>query len=68
MVQWNIYQLMTWLDRCIERIYTVIFVEIKKILMMQKKLINFGPSGLTMFGKKTVLMLLILIQFEIYMT
>ena len=22
MVQWNIYQLMTWLDRCVERIYT----------------------------------------------
>ena len=30
-VQWNIYQLMTWLDRCVERIYTEFFLEIKKI-------------------------------------
>ena len=28
MVQWNIYQLMTWLDRCVERIYTEMFLEI----------------------------------------
>ena len=32
MVQWNIYQLMTWLDKGIERIYTESFLEIKTIL------------------------------------
>ena len=36
--------------------------------MIQKNLINFGPSELTMFGKEIVLMLLILIQSNIYMT
>ena len=30
MVQWNIYQLMTWLDRCVERIYIEMFLEVKK--------------------------------------
>ena len=68
MVQWSISQLMTWLNRCVERIYTEMFLEIKKFLIMQKKLINFGPSGLTMFGEKIRLMLLILIQLKIYMT
>ena len=29
MVQWNIYQLMTWLDRCVERIYIEMFLEVK---------------------------------------
>ena len=59
---------MTWLDRCVERIYTEMFLEIKKFLMMQKKILNFGPSGLKMFVKKIVRMLLILIQLKIYMT
>ena len=67
MVQWSIYQLMTWLDRCVERIYIEMFLEIKKITMMQKKVVNFGPSGWMMFGKDIVLMLLSLIQLKIYM-
>ena len=29
-VQWSISQLMTWLNRCVERIYTEMFLEIKK--------------------------------------
>ena len=52
-----IYQLMTWLDRCVERIHTDMFLEIKKILNDAKKLVNFDPSGLMMYGKKIVLML-----------
>ena len=32
MVQWNVYQLMTWLDRCVERIQIYIFLETKTIL------------------------------------
>ena len=41
MVQWNIYQLMTWLDRCVERIYTEMFLEIKTILNDVTKIGNF---------------------------
>ena len=41
MVQWHIYQLMTWLDRCVERVYTEMFLEIKKFSMMQKKTNKF---------------------------
>ena len=32
MIYWNIFQLMTWLDRCVERIYTEFFLEITGIL------------------------------------
>ena len=41
MVQWNIYQLMTWLDRCVERIYTEMFLSIKTILNDAIKTGNF---------------------------
>ena len=54
MIQWNIYQLMTWLDQCVERIYTEMFLEIKTILNDAIKLVIFGPSGLMMYGKKIV--------------
>ena len=57
MVQWNIYQLMTWLDRCVERIYTEMFLEIKIILNDDIKQVIFGQSGLMMYGKEIVHML-----------
>ena len=34
---WNIFQLMTWLDRCVERIYTEIFLETKNVLNNAEK-------------------------------
>ena len=57
MVKWNIYQLMIWLDRCVERIYTEIFLSIKTILNDAIKQVIFGLSGLRMYGKKIVHML-----------
>ena len=30
MVHWNIFQLVTWLDRCVARIYTEMLIETKK--------------------------------------
>ena len=53
---------MTWLDRCIERIYTEIYLEIKNVLNDAGKMINFGPNGWIMFGMKIVHMMLILIM------
>ena len=52
MVQWPIYQLMTWLDRCIERVYIEMFLEIKTNLNDATKIVIFGPSGLMIYGKK----------------
>ena len=57
MVQWNIYQLMTWLDRCVERIYTETILEIKTILNDAIKQVIFGQSGLVIYWKKIVHML-----------
>jgi len=57
MVQWIIYQLMTWLDRCVERIYTEMFLEIKTIMYDAIKQVIFGQSGLMMYGKEIVHML-----------
>ena len=52
---------MTWLDRCVERIYTEMFLEIKNILNDAKKMANFGLNGWIIFGMKIVHILLILI-------
>ena len=67
MVHWNIFQLVTWLDRCVARIYTEMLIEIKKISTMQKRLENVGPNGWIMFEIKIVHMLLILIPLKICM-
>ena len=32
MTTWNIYELMTWLDKCVERIYTQMFIEIRNVI------------------------------------
>ena len=32
MVTWNIYELLTWLDKCVDRIYTKIFIEIRNVI------------------------------------
>ena len=48
---------MTWLDRCVERIYTEMFLEIKTILYDAIKQVIFGQSGLMMYGKEIVHML-----------
>ena len=32
MTTWNIYELMTQLDKCVDRIYTQIFIEIRNII------------------------------------
>ena len=32
MIHWNIFQLIIWLNRCVERIYTEMFLEIKDVL------------------------------------
>ena len=29
---WNIFELMTWLDKCVERIHTQIFIEIRNVI------------------------------------
>ena len=29
---WNIYELMIWLDKCVEHIYTQIFIEIRNVI------------------------------------
>ena len=41
MVQQNIYQLMTWLDRCVKIMYTEMFLEIKTNLNDAAKTGNF---------------------------
>ena len=61
MIYQNVLQLMTWLDRCVERIYTEMFLEIKNILNDAKKMANFGLNGWIIFGMKIVHILLILI-------
>ena len=61
MVYWNIFQLITGLNRYVELIYTEIFLEIKNILNDAGKILNFGQNGWIMFGMKIVHMLLILI-------
>ena len=61
MIHWNIFQLMIWLDKCVERIYTEMFLKIKNVLNDALKIVNFGPSGWIIFGMKIVHMLLILI-------
>ena len=32
MTTWNIFELMTWLDKCVERIFTQIFIEIRSVI------------------------------------
>ena len=32
MITWNIFELMTWLDKCVERIYTQMFIEIRNVI------------------------------------
>ena len=32
MATWNIYELMTWFDKCVDRIYTNIFIEIRNVI------------------------------------
>ena len=32
MTTWNIYELMTWLDKCVDRIYTKMFSEIRNVI------------------------------------
>ena len=61
MMHWNIFQLMTWLDKCVERIYTEIFLKVKNVLNDALKIVNFGPNGWIIFGMRIVHMLLILI-------
>ena len=37
MIRWNLFQLKTWLYRCVVRIYTGMFIEIKHILNDEEK-------------------------------
>ena len=32
MTTWNIFELMTWLDKCVERIFTQMFIEIRSVI------------------------------------
>ena len=32
MTTWNIYELTTWFDKCVKRIYTQMFIEIRNII------------------------------------
>ena len=32
MITWNIYELMTWVDKCVERIYSQMFIEIRNVI------------------------------------
>ena len=32
MTTWNIFELMAWLDKCVERIYTQMFIEIRNVI------------------------------------
>ena len=29
---WNIYELMTWLDKCVDRFYTKKYIEIRNVI------------------------------------
>ena len=57
MINWNVFQLMKWLDLYVEHNYAEIFLEMKKFSTMQKRLANFGPNGWRMFGMVIILML-----------
>ena len=32
MTTWNMFELMSWLDKCVERIFTQIFIEIRNVI------------------------------------
>ena len=56
MIHWNIIQLMTCIDRCEERIYTEIFIEINNVHNDAENLVNFGTNGWRIYGMVIVLM------------
>ena len=50
MTNWNIFELMSWLDKCVEHIYTQMFIEICSVI---DKAISIG---LTKCGTRIVVM------------
>ena len=45
---------MTWLNKCVDRIYTKRLLKFVMSLMMMYHLVDIGLSGLTKFGMKIV--------------
>ena len=52
MTTWNVYELTTWLDKCVDRIYTKKLLKYVMSLMMLYHLVDIGLNRLTKFVMK----------------
>ena len=44
MTTWNIFELMAWLDKCVERIYTQMFIEIRNVINFSVELTDVNQN------------------------